>query len=49
MLCLAGGTVLERRLGPRESLLETIMMQSVVTAALLMVLALAFGQATPPA
>ncbi len=49
MLCLASGTVLERRVRPRESLLETIMMQSVVTAALLMVLALAFGQATPPA
>ncbi len=49
MLCLASGTVLERRLRPRESLLETIMMQSVVTAVLLMALALAFGQATPPA
>jgi drug/metabolite transporter (DMT)-like permease len=48
MLCLAGGTVLERRLRPPEALLETIMMQAVVTATVLMVLALAFGQATPP-
>ena len=49
MLCLAVGTVLERRIRPPESLLETIMMQSVVTAATLMSLALAFGQSTPPA
>jgi drug/metabolite transporter (DMT)-like permease len=48
MLCLAGGTVLERRLRPPEGLLDTIMMQSVVTATLLMGLALAFGEATPP-
>jgi drug/metabolite transporter (DMT)-like permease len=49
MLCLASGTVLGRRMRPPETLLETIMMQSVVTAALLMAAALAFGQATPPA
>jgi len=49
MFCLASGTVLERRLRPAESLLETIMMQSVVTAVVLMALALAFGQAAPPA
>lgn len=49
MLCLASGTVLERRLRPAESLLETITMQSVVTAVLLMALALAFGHAAPPA
>jgi drug/metabolite transporter (DMT)-like permease len=49
MLALAGGTVLSRRLRPPESLLDTLMMQSVVTAVVLMVLALAFGQATPPA
>lgn len=48
MLCLAGGTVLSRRLRPPESLLETMMMQSTVTAVLLMALALAFGKATPP-
>ncbi|MCW2849683.1 MAG: EamA/RhaT family transporter [Marmoricola sp.] len=49
MLCLASGTVLTRRLRPPESLLETLMMQSVVTAVLLMALALVFGQGTPPA
>jgi len=49
MLCLASGTVLERRLRPAETLLETITMQSVVTAVLLMALALVSGQAKPPA
>lgn len=49
MLCLASGTVLSRRLRPTETLLETITMQSVVTAVLLMALALVFGQARPPA
>lgn len=49
MLCLASGTVLGRRLRPPETVLETIMMQSVVTAVLLMVAALAFGGASPPA
>lgn len=33
MLCLAAGTVLTSRLGPTEDLLQTITMQSVVTAA----------------
>jgi drug/metabolite transporter (DMT)-like permease len=49
MLALSVGTVLERRIRPRETLFETIMMQSVVTAVLLMGLALLFGEATPPA
>lgn len=49
MLCLASGTVLGRRMQPPESLLETIMMQSVVTAVLLMAAAVVFGQARPPA
>jgi drug/metabolite transporter (DMT)-like permease len=49
MLCLASGTVLGRRIRPPESLLETLMMQSVVTAVLLMGLALVSGQGTPPA
>lgn len=49
MLCLASGTVLGRRIRPPETLLQTIMMQSVVTATLLMALAFVFGQATPPA
>ncbi len=49
MLSLASGTVLARRLRPAETLLETITMQAVVTAVLLMSLALASGRATPPA
>ncbi len=49
MLCLATGTVLTRRLRPPEGLLPTILMQSVVTGAFLMVLALVTGQAAPPA
>jgi drug/metabolite transporter (DMT)-like permease len=49
MLCLASGTVLTRRLRPPESLFSTIMMQSVVSAALLMVAAVASGQGAPPA
>jgi drug/metabolite transporter (DMT)-like permease len=48
MLCLASGTVLARRLRPPEDLFETIMMQSVVTAVLMMVPALVAGQAEPP-
>lgn len=48
MLCLGSGTVLERRLKPPESLLETVMMQAVVSAAVFMTLALVFGQAAPP-
>ncbi len=49
MLSLAAGTVLGRRLAPVETLFETILMQSVVTAVWLMGLALVFGQAEPPA
>lgn len=49
MLCLASGTVLARRLDPPEGLFETILMQSVVTALLMMGGAFATGQATPPA
>ena len=48
MLCLASGTVLARRLRPPENLFETIMMQSLVTAVLMMVPALVSGQAAPP-
>jgi drug/metabolite transporter (DMT)-like permease len=49
MLCLASGTVLTRRLRPAESLFHTLMMQSAVTAVLLMGAALVGGQAAPPA
>lgn len=49
MLSLAAGTVLGRRLAPTETLFETILMQSLVTAGWLMGLALVFGQAVPPA
>jgi drug/metabolite transporter (DMT)-like permease len=49
MLCLTTGTVLERRLRPSEGVLETIMMQAVVTATLLGGIALALGRATVPA
>ena len=49
MLSLAAGTVLARRLRPPESLFETIMMQAVVTAVLMMVPAVLIGQAAPPA
>jgi drug/metabolite transporter (DMT)-like permease len=49
MLCLASGTVLARRLRPPEDLFETILLQSVVTAVLLMGAAFATGQAAPPA
>ena len=49
MLCLAGGTVLGQRIRPPESLLQTICMQAVVTAVLLMGLAGAVGEASPPA
>src|SRR3954452_23848500 len=48
MLCLASGTVLARRLRPPEDLFETILMQSVVTAVLMMGAALVTGQAAPP-
>lgn len=49
MLSLASGTVIGRRIRPPESLFETIMMQSVVTAVVLMTLAVGFGEASPPA
>lgn len=49
MLCLASGTVLTRRLRPPESLLQTILMQSVVTGVLMMGAALVTGRAAPPA
>jgi drug/metabolite transporter (DMT)-like permease len=48
MLCLTTGTVLERRLRPSEGLLDTVMMQAVVTAAVLWALAIPFGRATLP-
>lgn len=48
MLCLASGTVLTRRLRPPEDLFQTILMQSVVTAVLIMTAALVSGQAAPP-
>jgi drug/metabolite transporter (DMT)-like permease len=49
MLSLAAGTVLTRRLRPPEDLFQTIFMQAVVTAVLLMAAALMTGQAAPPA
>jgi drug/metabolite transporter (DMT)-like permease len=49
MLSLTSGTVLARRLQPPEHLFETILMQAVVTAVVLMGAAFATGQATPPA
>jgi drug/metabolite transporter (DMT)-like permease len=49
MLCLTTGTVLDRRLGsPSDGVLQTIMIQSVITAVLLVGLAAAFGRATFP-
>ncbi len=47
MLCLATGTVLTRRLRPPEGLLDTIMMQAVVTAVVLDVVAIAAGKMAP--
>lgn len=49
MLCLAAGTVLTRRLNPPEDLFQTITMQAVVTAVILMTAAAIAGQAAPPA
>ena len=49
MLSLATGTVLTRRLRPPEGLLQTVTMQSVVTAVLIMTAAVVKGQAAPPA
>lgn len=48
MLSLTIGTVLDRRLGPSDGVLQTIMIQSVITATLLLVLAAALGRATVP-
>lgn len=48
MLGLTSGTVLTRRLAPPETVLETITMQSVVTAVVLDVIALVTGQADVP-
>jgi drug/metabolite transporter (DMT)-like permease len=49
MLSLASGTVLTRRLRPTETLFQTITMQAVVTAIILMGAALASGKGAPPA
>lgn len=48
MLSLTVGTVLARRINPPETLLQTITMQSAVTAVLTMAAALVAGQAGPP-
>ncbi len=48
MLSLAAGTVLERRLAPPESLLETVTAQACLTAAAFLLLALGSGNASPP-
>jgi drug/metabolite transporter (DMT)-like permease len=48
MLCLTSGTVLARRLHSPEGVLETVMMQAVVTAVVLCALAAATGRATVP-
>jgi drug/metabolite transporter (DMT)-like permease len=48
MLSLAIGTVLTRRLRPPESILQSITMQSVVTAALVMAAAVVTGDSAPP-
>ena len=48
MLCLTVGTVLDRHLGPPGGVLQTIMIQAVITAVLLVVLAVIFGSATVP-
>lgn len=48
MLSLAAGTVLTRRLHPPETILQSITMQAVVTAVLIMGAAAIAGQAGPP-
>ena len=48
MLSLAAGTVLTRRLHPPETILQSITMQAVVTAVLVMAAAAVAGQAGPP-
>jgi drug/metabolite transporter (DMT)-like permease len=49
MLSLATGTVLERRIAPPESLLETVTLQACLTAAAFLLLAVGAGRAAPPA
>jgi drug/metabolite transporter (DMT)-like permease len=49
MLSLATGTVLERRLAPPESLLQTVTLQACLTAAAFLLLAAGTGHAAPPA
>ena len=48
MLSLAAGTVLTRRLRPPETVLQSLTMQAVVTAVLIMAAAILAGQAAPP-
>jgi drug/metabolite transporter (DMT)-like permease len=48
MLCLTTGTVLDRRLRTPESVLDTVMMQSVVTAVTLCGLAAVLGRVSVP-
>jgi drug/metabolite transporter (DMT)-like permease len=48
MLSLAAGTVLTRRLRPPETVLQSLTMQAVVTAVLIMAAAGLAGQAAPP-
>jgi drug/metabolite transporter (DMT)-like permease len=48
MLCLTIGTVLDRHLGPSDGVLQTLMIQAVITAVLLVGLAVMFGGATVP-
>ncbi|UOW00251.1 DMT family transporter [Agrococcus sp. SCSIO52902] len=48
VLCLATGTVLQRRWHMHDDLLQTITMQSVVAGAAFMLVALARGHAAPP-
>lgn len=49
MLALSGGTVLERRWRPSRTLLESLTVQTVVTAIAFFAVAGALGNATPPA
>lgn len=49
MVSLAAGTLLTRRLRPRETILQSITMQAVITAAFTMAAAALTGHAAPPA
>ena len=49
MLCLAAGTVLTQRLRPTESLLQSLTMQIVTTAVVLVAASVVLGQVTVPA